>query len=141
MPEKQFWNPMVPELLVSDFARSFYFYTEILGFKALYRRGAPNFAYLDQEGVQLMLDQITDDNWITAELQAPLGRGINFQMELGNIDPVHERLLKIGYPFYREIQDIWYNTGTVMSGQREFLIQDPDGYLLRFAQFLGDEAL
>ncbi|HAT7741725.1 TPA: VOC family protein, partial [Vibrio vulnificus] len=26
-----------------------------------------------------------------------------------------------------------------LSGQKEFLVQDPDGYLLRFSQYLGEK--
>jgi hypothetical protein len=28
----------------------------------------------------------------------------------------------------------------MLAGQREFLLQDPDGYLLRFVQYLGERA-
>lgn len=131
---------MVPELMVYDFEKSLHFYTDILGFTVLYTREDPKFAYLNQEKVQLMLEEVRADAWITAELQTPLGRGINLQMEVANIEPIHQRLSKSGHKFYREIQDEWYNTGTLMSGQREFLIQDPDGYLLRFTQFLGEKS-
>ena len=36
-----------------------------------------------------------------------------------------------------EIQENWYRADKVVIGQKEFLIMDPDGYLLRFAEHLG----
>jgi len=38
-----------------------------------------------------------------------------------------------------EIEEKWYRTGDTMGGNRQFLIQDPDGYLLRFFTHLGDK--
>jgi len=32
----------------------------------------------------------------------------------------------------------WYRQGQILLGRREFLVMDPDGYLLRFAQSLGE---
>ena len=34
-------------------------------------------------------------------------------------------------------REAWYRTGPVEGGQREFLVQDPDGYLVRLAEDLG----
>jgi catechol 2,3-dioxygenase-like lactoylglutathione lyase family enzyme len=50
------WNKMVPELTVFDFEKSLKFYTEILGFSIKFGKPEENFAYLDQEGVQIMLE-------------------------------------------------------------------------------------
>lgn len=141
MADNQYWNPMVPELLVNDFDKSLHFYTAIMGFKVRYSREKPNFVYLTQEKVQLMLEQIHEDAWITAKLGYPLGRGINLQMEFSDIEPIYQRLKKLEYPLFRDIQDVWYNTETAKMGQREFLIQDPDGYLLRLTQYLGEQQI
>jgi catechol 2,3-dioxygenase-like lactoylglutathione lyase family enzyme len=135
------WNKMVPELTVFDFEKSLKFYTEILGFSIKFGRPEENFAYLDQEGVQIMLEQYSEGIWLTGKLEVPLGRGINFQMEFENIEPIYQRLKAINHPFFRESKDVWRKTGDVQSGQREFLIQDPDGYLLRFNQYLGERPL
>jgi hypothetical protein len=35
----------------------------------------------------------------------------------------------------------WYRTGGVETGQRQFLVQDPDGYLLRLAEVLGERPI
>jgi catechol 2,3-dioxygenase-like lactoylglutathione lyase family enzyme len=135
------WNKMVPELTVFDFEKSLKFYTEVLGFNVKFGRPEQNFAYLDQEGVQIMLEQYHEDGWNSGTLEPPLGRGINFQMEFENIEFIYQRLKAINHPFFRESKDVWRKTGNIQTGSREFLIQDPDGYLLRFQQHLGEKGL
>ncbi len=132
------WRKLVPELDVSDFERSVRFYTEVLGFEILFSR--EKFVYLELEEVQFMLQQTDNDGWQTGVLEPPFGRGINFQIELEDVGPLYQRLQEVGHPFFREVKDSWYKTGDVLSGQREFLIQDPDGYLLRFCQAIGTVA-
>lgn len=136
---EEYWNPMVPELSVSNFEVSLNFYQNLLGFKIRNQRSDPDFAYLENEKVQIMLEQIHDTGWVVGELQYPLGRGVNFQMELTDISPILERLNAANVALYRELNDSWYDEGNVLSGQREFLVQDPDGYLLRFTQYLGEK--
>ncbi len=134
------WRKMVPELYVSDFSRSLEFYSHILGFNVLYARHDPEFVYLEQEELQLMLLQ-SDKSWLGKPLEPPYGRGINLQMELSDITPVYERLLANGTAMQRDLKDVWRETGDMLSGSREFWVQDPDGYLLRFSQPLGDKPL
>jgi catechol 2,3-dioxygenase-like lactoylglutathione lyase family enzyme len=54
----QYWNPMVPELLVTNFNKSLDFYTDILGFSIRIRREQPDFVYLEKGKIQLMLEQV-----------------------------------------------------------------------------------
>lgn len=131
------WNRMVPELSVTSLERSLPFYTDLLGFTLAFRRDDPPFAYLDLDGAQLMLEELHDDAWLTGELQPPLGRGVNFQIEVASIQPILDRLRAAGAPLFREPRESWYATGAIEEGQREFLVQDPDGYLLRFCEVLG----
>lgn len=35
------------------------------------------------------------------------------------------------------MEEVWYRAGTSETGVRQFLVQDPDGYLVRFSQGLG----
>ena len=76
-------------------------------------------------------------NWEVGELSHPFGRGINFQMKIDSLAPVLDALEKANWPLFRAPEDAWYRTGDREGGQREFLVQDPDGYLLRFAQNIG----
>jgi catechol 2,3-dioxygenase-like lactoylglutathione lyase family enzyme len=133
------WNKLVPELTVSNFDKSLEFYTQLLGFKLCFRRQQPEFAYLELEGVQFMLEAFHEGGWHTGRLEQPYGRGINFQIELEDISTIYERLIASKVLLFREIKDTWYDVDGVLSGQREFLVQDPDGYLLRFSQFLGEK--
>jgi len=37
------------------------------------------------------------------------------------------------------MEEKWYRADAKLKGQKEFLIMDPDGYLLRFVQNLGEK--
>ncbi|AMF92890.1 VOC family protein [Vibrio fluvialis] len=136
---EEYWNPMVPELSVSNFTNSIDFYCEIIGFKIRNQRKEPDFVYLELEQIQIMLEQIHDEAWVIGELVWPLGRGVNFQIELSDIAPVYERVKASNIKLFRELKETWYDVGECLSGQKEFLVQDPDGYLLRFSQYLGEK--
>lgn len=75
--------------------------------------------------------------WEPAEMQRPFGQGINFQMPVEQVAPILASLEGAGWPLYEQPQDAWYRVGDREEGQREFLVQDPDGYVLRFAEDLG----
>lgn len=132
------WSKLVPELVVSDFATSLRFYTEGIGFTILWVRQEPDFAYLDFAGAQLMLEAWQEDGWNVGVLARPYGRGINMQIECADAQGLRDRLVAQGYSLYRDLQDSWYAIAGGLAGQRQFLIQDPDGYLLRFAEPLGE---
>ncbi|MCF5862832.1 VOC family protein [Aeromonas veronii] len=138
--DEVYWNPMVPELSVTDLARSLVFYTGLLGFLVRYRRDDPPFAYLEQQQVQLMLEQVHPAGWQVGALEPPFGRGINLQMELTEIQPLLDRLQAAEIALFRQPTEVWYPVGEMLAGQCEFLLQDPDGYLLRFVQYLGERA-
>ena len=41
------------------------------------------------------------------------------------------------WPLYLAPEEKWYRAGNRESGVRQFIVQDPDGYLLRFQESLG----
>jgi catechol 2,3-dioxygenase-like lactoylglutathione lyase family enzyme len=129
---------LIPELSVSTIGQSLDFYTEILQFKIEYQRPEDKFALLSLDGLQIMIEEV-NDYWNTGELSYPYGRGINFQIIINDIDSLYDRLKKNEYPIKVEIQENWYRADTKLKGQKEFLIMDPDGYLLRFVQNLGEK--
>jgi catechol 2,3-dioxygenase-like lactoylglutathione lyase family enzyme len=135
----EYWNVMVPELTVIDFNTSLVFYTEILGFSVRNQRTDPNFAYLEQGKIQIMIEQYHENGWNVAKLSPPFGLGVKFQIELSDIEPILERINNTQIKLYRDAKESWYDTGETLSGQKEFLIQDPDGYMLRFTQYLGEK--
>ena len=128
---------LVPELDVFDLPRSRRFWCALLGFCVAYERPENGFAYLERPGgVQVMLNQV-NGNWDTGPLDPPLGRGINFQIAVDRITPIVAALAAAGWPLFRAPHDAWYRVGPVEVGNRQFLVQDPDGYLLRFSEDLG----
>jgi len=128
------FNKLIPELSVINFEKSLNFYTKILGFKVEYTR--EKFAFLSLEGSQIMIEEV-NDTWKTAELEYPLGRGINFQIEVKDIEPIVKSLEKNKYNLFKKPKDNWYKVEDKLIGCKEFLVQDIDGYLLRFSQNIG----
>ena len=128
-------SDLTPELGVADIARSLGFYCDILGFAVVYDRPAEGFAYLRYEGVELMLDQIgLGRTWETGPLEPPLGRGMNLQCKISALDPLLDRLRAAGLSLYRPVETKTYRVGDRDATQRQFCVQDPDGYLLRFCE-------
>lgn len=135
------WNQMIPEFDVFNLEKSLNFYTKLIGFHIEYDRKEDKFAFLQLENVQIMLQEIDIENnkWGTGKLEYPLGVGINFQIEVPNINEIYTRLKKTNYKIFVEIEDHWYRKENTLLGCREFLVQDPNGYLLRFSQDLGEK--
>lgn len=130
---------LVPELLVSNHGASRDFYVRIIGFAVRYERPAEKFSYLDLGGAELMIEQETDF-WATAPREQPYGRGINLQIEVDRLDPIIARLEEAGIALFRAVEEAWYRTGDTYGGNRQLLVQDPDGYLLRIFEDLGQQA-
>ena len=133
------WSTMVPELLVSDLDASLRFWCGLCGFAVAYERPEDRFAYLDRAGRQVMLEEAmaSGRRWVTAPLERPFGRGINLQITVDDVAPILASLDAAGWPLFLEPEEIWYRAGTSETGMRQFLVQDPDGYLVRFSQGLG----
>lgn len=132
------YNRLIPELAVSVFNKSLDFYTRVLGFRVECKREEDRFALLSLQGAQLMIEQHKEGSeWSTGKLERPFGRGINLQIEVDSIEPILAALEREGHPIKLGPKDSWYRNGDIMVGSREFLVMDPDGYLLRFGQDLG----
>ena len=87
-----------------------------------------------------MLQEISDDDkWNIAPLSYPFGNGINFQLEVANVQEIYDALKKNNYEITFEIEENWYRQGNKKLGNKEFLVKDPDGYLLRFSEDLGEK--
>ena len=130
------FNHLLPELSASHFEKSLSFYTDMLGFQIEYQRSESSFAFLSHQGSQIMLSQCNDD-WKTGELEYPFGRGINMQMLVDDIEVIIRSLKEHGYPLMIEPEEHWYRKDDLLLGLKEFLVMDPDGYLLRFSQEVG----
>lgn len=131
--ERDFWPPSIPELLVTNFTKSLAFYTETLGFEILYTRGAADFAMLRLGRVQLMLEQLAEVVWLTGPMDQPYGRGINIEMEHPDPESLSINLVARGIELYRPLFTVTRDLANGYTSRSiEFLVQDPDGYLLRF---------
>jgi catechol 2,3-dioxygenase-like lactoylglutathione lyase family enzyme len=131
------FNKLIPELSVACVQKSLEFYAGILGFTVEYSRPEKGFYFLSLEGSQIMVEEV-NDHWWTGELEHPFGRGVNFQIEVGDVSVLVERLDEAGIALFRPVGERWYRGGDAEFGQIEFLVQDPDGYLLRFTQDIGE---
>ncbi len=127
------FNNLIPELSITNIDDSLKFYIDILGFKKEYERKKNKFVFLSFQNSQIMLEEI-NNNWFVGNLEKPFGRGINFQIETDNLELINTNLKKHNYPLFREIKENTYKVNEESITQRELLVQDPDGYLLRFFQ-------
>ncbi|GAP03027.1 hypothetical protein FPFC_040170 [Fructobacillus pseudoficulneus] len=126
------FNKTIPELPVFNLEQSKQFYLDVLKFKVEYERLEEHFVFLSKDGNQVMLEEIHDSGWNTAELTYPLGRGINLSFEISAIDSFYQEIVSKEVPLFREITISRYEGADGLIVQKEFLIQDPNGYLLRF---------
>ncbi len=125
---------LVPELLVADLATSLRFWVHLCGFAVRYERRHEGFAYLVHGTAHVMLEQVgMGRNWVTGPLETPLGRGINFQVGLSEVATVLERLASAGWPLFMSPEEKSYVTDRGVVQLTQFLVQDPDGYLLRLS--------
>jgi catechol 2,3-dioxygenase-like lactoylglutathione lyase family enzyme len=133
---------LVPELLVESVAASLDFWCRLCRFEVQYDRPEEGFAYIAQGSAHLMLEQIgVGRNWLTGSLDRPLGRGINFQITVPTVRPVCSSLREAGWPLFMEPETKWYRTDHGEAGVEQFLVTDPDGYLLRFQASLGSRPI
>ena len=131
--------PIVPELDVSDLDRSLAFYREILGFETRVERPEERFAYLTRGVVHLMLEEAEGPGrrFRTAPLEYPYGRGVNLQIEVPDVDHLYKRAVEARATIHIPLEERWYRQGEDEAGNRQFVLVDPDGYLLRFFTDLG----
>lgn len=128
------FNRLIPELTVRSIEKTKRFYVDLLNFRLEYERVEDKFAFVSFEGSQFMFEELHEDGWNIAEMVYPFGRGINFSMEVDDIDAIYEKLISCEYPLYRPLMVNKYESNDEYIEQKEFLVQDPDGYLLRFTK-------
>jgi catechol 2,3-dioxygenase-like lactoylglutathione lyase family enzyme len=122
-------STVAPEFFVQDLDASIRFYVEKLGFAAVRRE--PDFAVLAlgrgfvllaAEGAVREHNMPRADEWLAG---APRGIGVNVLMMIPDVDALHRRATANGATIAKEIGDRSF-------GLRDFIVADPDGYLLRF---------
>jgi catechol 2,3-dioxygenase-like lactoylglutathione lyase family enzyme len=143
---------LAPELDVTDLTASLRFYVDVLEFRVLFERPAERFAYLERRGAELMLQEAAGPGrrFRTAPLEAPHGRGVNFQLRVDDVDAMMSRALEAGAEIVVPMEERWYrvdvartggrwhDVGPTEAGNRQFVVADPDGYLWRPFRDLGE---
>ncbi len=124
------FNSLIPELSVTNIEKSKKFYLN-LGFKIMYERKEDKFCFLYLEDNQIMIEEI-NNNWNVGEMKYPFGNGINISMKVSDIDSFYESIISKKIVLFRKIKTSKYRVDDIIYEDKEFLLQDPDGYLLRF---------
>ncbi|MBR9682348.1 MAG: VOC family protein [Candidatus Aenigmarchaeota archaeon] len=136
------FNKLVPELSVSNLQKSLDFYVDVIGFVLEYKREEDKFSFLSFQGSQIMIEEYSEDPvWDTGKLEHPFGRGINFQIDIDDVDSLVNSLKKANYSIKMDIREKWYKKDDKLLGVREILVMDPDGYLLRFSEDIGEKSV
>ena len=114
---------VAPEFFVRDVAASVAFYQR-LGFAAL--RHDPELAVVGLGAAHVLL---ADERLAGEQLRnasAARGAGVNIRIMVEDVDAMHRLATAAGSPIVHEIADRAY-------GLRDFIMADPDGFMLRFA--------
>lgn len=130
------FNRLITELSVSNFERSLEFYIQVLQFEIDFQRPEHRFAFLSLQGSQIMIEQ-QNGHWETAPLEYPYGRGLTFAIQVDDLDVIVESLQSHHHPVKLGSKENWYRMNDEVLGNKELLVLDLDGYLLRFLQHLG----
>lgn len=139
-------NPpaLIPEFAVTDWRTSKAFYCDLLGFTVDYARPEEGFVMLKLGTARLMIDQIGagrtfDDGHLPDSY--PFGRGLNVQIQVPDVTLAYSRLTSAQHPIYFALENKWYRLHDMETGNRQFVVADPDGYLIRLFQDLGTRAI
>lgn len=124
------FNSLISELSVTNIEKSKKFYLN-LGFKIMYERKEDKFCFLYLEDNQIMIEEI-NNNWNVGEMKYLFGNGINISMTVSDIDSFYESIISKKIVLFRKIKTSKYRVDDIIYEDKEFLLQDPDGYLLRF---------
>ncbi len=132
---------LIAEMMVQDYPRSLAFWTGPMGFGVAYTRPAQNLACLvHPDGAQVMIYE-RDGYWETGPMEPPFGRGAVIQVFVADATAAAARVSAASHPFYVPLREKWRDWGDRLGGQREFLVQDPDGYLVMVAERIGERPL
>ena len=125
------FKKLTPNLLVANVERSLAFYEGVLGFERGFivpEQSPFVFASVTGGAVEIFL------NYAAGAIKEypgfggkPIGATGTMYIEVDGVDALHDRLKAAGVP-------IVMPPATQFYGMREFAIEDPDGYVITFAQ-------
>lgn len=67
-----------------------------------------NFIFIELNSTQLMLEEFHEDDWNGGDMNYPLGQGINFEIEVKNINALYENLLHYQIKCYKDLKQTSY---------------------------------
>ncbi len=140
-------SPLTPELYCSNIKISLAFYMGVLGFEMLYQRKAEGFVMLERQGARLMLEEVKKEStdsgrvWLSAPLEIPFGRGINFQIHTNQVAALYKTAQLNNVKIFLPMEEKWYRAGNTALCHRQFIILDPDGYMLRFVELIDEQKI
>ena len=139
---------LVPELNVTSLPASLAFWRDLLGFRVLYDRPEQGFAAIERDGVEFMLEDTIpappsgSASGRPAHARNPMDAGINFEITVTDVGALLGGLRQASWPIFFGPEERWYRVDAgEETGVHQFLVQDPDGYLLRLSQSLGRRPL
>src|SRR5437016_7834610 len=122
MTERNFLQ-ITPFMHVQDIEPALRFFTDILGFKILYRSEDPGYAYVEREGCGFRILQATEAKYGEREFA--------YYIDVRDVDKLYAELKpKLDTLPQRDV----HGPANKPYGQRELLVLAPDGNLLAFGQ-------
>jgi len=125
------FKKLTPNLLVANVERSLAFYEHVLGFDRGFTVPEQSpfvFASVNSGPVEIFFnDAATAIKEYAAFAGKPLGATGTMYIEIEGVDALHDRLKGANVP-------IVMPPATQFYGMREFAIEDPDGYVVTFAE-------
>jgi catechol 2,3-dioxygenase-like lactoylglutathione lyase family enzyme len=115
---------VAPEFFVRDVRAAVEFYVEKLGFVVLRENDVFAVIALGQAHVLLAHESIAPEGSLPEP--SARGSGLNVRIVVDDVDAVYERAKARGVSIIHDIADRSY-------GLRDFILADPDGFMLRFA--------
>ena len=135
------YNRLIPEITVTSIKESISFYCNILGFEKTYEGEDKDFSFISFYGSQLLLQENSNEAWKKFDLEYPFGRGVNFSIETDDIDKLANNIKNAGISLLCPLEERWYEKDGASNGEKHFIVMDPDGYILRFMQNLGQKTI
>jgi len=131
------FSDVTPNLVVADVERSVAFYRDVLGFSlfaSVPDQGPLAFAWMKRDGVNVFLNSVESVREDATLASTPIGgtAALFIVLDAGTVaEGIDALLASIGgrARVRMALKDQFY-------GMREFSIEDPDGYLIIFAQEL-----
>lgn len=127
-------HALIPELYVSNLEISLDFYCGLLGFELAYDRPKERFAFLKRGAVSLMLEEPIGRTWLAGPLEPPFGRGMNLQIMIDDVRTLYAACARADASIFLPLETKAYQRRNDTVSQTQFVVQDPDGYLIRLAQ-------